>query len=104
MLPNPSLFVRYTDSSLMATFPRERRPLKMHGATIPLAALLIAGLLTGCSSKDAYVKAVHAEMQPITRTSSANGKVELLQDFEAHSAGAGQVKEIFVKMGQQVQA
>ncbi len=63
---------------------------------------LVAVSAAGCSSKVALVNAGQARMQPITRTVSANGKIELTQNFEAHAAAEGQVKEIYVKLGDKV--
>ena len=48
------------------------------------------------------VKAARAETQPITRSVSTNGKVELTQNFEAHAVVAGQVKQVLVSVGQTV--
>jgi HlyD family secretion protein len=43
-------------------------------------------------------------MQPLTRTVSTNGKVELTLDFQAHAAAAGQIKQLPVKVGDTVKA
>ncbi len=40
----------------------------------------------------------------VVKTSSTNGKVEPLDDYQAHAQGAGQVKEIYVHVGEVVRA
>lgn len=60
-------------------------------------------LLAGCTSKVALIQTAQATMQPITRTVSTNGRVELIQDFQAHSPATSQVKQIYVTVGQRVQ-
>ena len=68
------------------------------------AALLAAALVltVGCGGKVAMVKAAQAEMQPISRTVSTNGRVELTEDFQAHAMVPAQVKQILVKLGDKV--
>lgn len=61
-------------------------------------------LPTGCSTKVAVVKSAPVIMGPITRTVSANGKVELIDDFQAHAIGGGQIKKLYVKVGDTVRA
>ena len=69
-----------------------------------IAATLACALLgvSGCASKVVMVKAAKADVQPITRTVSTNGKVELTQDFQAHALVGGQVKQVLVKVGDAV--
>jgi HlyD family secretion protein len=40
----------------------------------------------------------------LTKTSSTNGKVEPVDDFQAHAPAAGQVQDIYVDVGQKVKA
>ncbi len=49
------------------------------------------------------VTAAKAEPQTLTQTKSTNGRVEPLEDFEAHAPLAGVVDHLFVQLGQQVQ-
>lgn len=74
-------------------------------ASAQAGTLLAAALLMGgCGKTVAVVTSAQAQMKPITRVVSTNGKVELTHDFQAHAVGAGQVKEVLVHIGQQVQA
>ena len=43
------------------------------------------------------VRAAQVNYQDLIKASSTNGKVEPLDDFQAHAQVAGQVQEIFVK-------
>jgi HlyD family secretion protein len=49
------------------------------------------------------VTAARAEPQTLTQTKGANGRVEPLQNFDAHAAAAGTVEKVFVHLGQDVQ-
>jgi HlyD family secretion protein len=40
----------------------------------------------------------------VVKTSSTNGKVEPLDDYQAHATGAGQVQDIYVHVGEKVKA
>ena len=50
------------------------------------------------------VTAARVEPQTLTQTKGANGRVEPLQNFDAHSPMAGTVAEVAVQLGQSVQA
>jgi len=48
------------------------------------------------------VLAAQVSYQDLVKTSSTNGKVEPMDDFEAHAQVAGQVQEIYVNVGDKV--
>ncbi len=50
------------------------------------------------------VRAATVQLQTLTQTKSTNGRVEPLEDFEAHAPLAGTVNQIFVQLGEKVQA
>ena len=50
------------------------------------------------------VRAAQASYQDLIKASSTNGKVEPLDDFQAHAQVAGQVQEIYVDVGDKVKA
>jgi HlyD family secretion protein len=49
------------------------------------------------------VVAAQVSYQDLVKSSSTNGKVEPMHDFEAHAQVAGQVQEIYVNVGDKVQ-
>jgi len=50
------------------------------------------------------VRAAQVGYQDLIKASSTNGKVEPLDDFQAHAQVAGQVQEIYVDVGDKVKA
>ena len=72
-------------------------------AIASVAALLLVGLLVrSCSEKDVDVRVVqvtHADLSNVVRT---NGKVEAVDDFQAHATAPGTVKSVDVQVGQHV--
>jgi HlyD family secretion protein len=50
------------------------------------------------------VHVAHASYQDIVKTSSTNGKVEPINDFQAHAENSGVVQDIYVKLGEKVKA
>ena len=50
------------------------------------------------------VVAAQVSYQDLVKTSSTNGKVEPMHDFEAHAQVAGQVKEVYVDVGDKLHA
>ncbi len=50
------------------------------------------------------VLAARAEYQTLTQTKSTNGRVEPLDDFEAHAPLSGVVDNVYVRLGQEVHA
>lgn len=50
------------------------------------------------------VTAARVEPQTLAQRKSANGRVEPLEDFEAHAPLAGTVKNVYVQLGQTVQS
>ena len=72
-------------------------------AVVALAALIgVALLFRGCSENAVDVRVVpvvHADLSNMVRT---NGKVEAVDDFQAHAAAPGTIKKIYVSVGQHV--
>jgi HlyD family secretion protein len=50
------------------------------------------------------VTAARVEPQTLTQTKATNGRVEPLEDFEAHAPLAGVVDNLYVRLGEQVQS
>jgi HlyD family secretion protein len=50
------------------------------------------------------VRAAQVNYQDLIKSSSTNGKVEPLDDYQAHAQAAGQVQEIYVDVGDKVKA
>ena len=65
--------------------------------------LLIVFLYLHFSQQTVTIKTARVERQDIVSTVSTNGKVEPIDDFQAHAAGPGVVDKLYVHLGQQVQ-
>src|SRR5438045_1780292 len=72
-----------------------------------IAVALVVVLLAAFVSRrrgEVYVRADQANIQNLANTISTNGKVEPMDNFEAHAPAPTTVKKIFVKEGQWVKA
>ncbi len=68
------------------------------------AALVLLGAVLSMRRSDVPVRAAKAQRERITNTISTNGKIEPVENFEAHAPGATTVKKIFVREGDRVKA
>jgi HlyD family secretion protein len=67
--------------------------------------LIIVGLVFGVRSltrERVRVRVAHASFQNLLRQVSTNGKVEPIQEFQAHAAAPGEVAKLYVEVGDQV--
>jgi HlyD family secretion protein len=72
---------------------------------IVIPVVVIIALTAALSKRSVIpVRAETVTRDTLTNTISTNGKVEPVDNFEAHAAGPGVVKKIYVKPGQQVKA
>ena len=71
-----------------------------------LAALLVLGLVAYrfFSRETVEVRTAQATRENLVSSVSTNGKVEPVKEFQAHAAGPGVVKRIFVEIGDKVTA
>jgi len=71
---------------------------------ILLAVIAVAVIYLGSRGHAPVpVRAARVAHQDLTSTVAANGKVEPIEDFQAHAAAAGVVDKLFVHLGEQVQ-
>jgi HlyD family secretion protein len=70
---------------------------------IALALVVVAMIyLMGHSRSAIPIRAAHVARQDLTRTVSTNGKVEPVEDFQAHAPAAGVVAQLYVHLGELV--
>jgi HlyD family secretion protein len=81
--------------------PRRRTPYVLW---ISIAVITIVGFLTlrYLLRDKVSVRVAHASYQNLLSTISTNGKVEPVEDFQAHSLAGGTVQKVYVIEGQQV--
>jgi HlyD family secretion protein len=71
---------------------------------ILLAVIAAAVIYLATRGRDAVpVRAARVAHQDLTSAVSTNGKVEPIEDFQAHASSAGVVDKLFVHLGEQVQ-
>lgn len=70
---------------------------------VGVAALVVAGYLR-TNRKLVEVRAADVERQSISSSVSTNGKVVPSQDFQAHAAMSGEVKQLLVSLDEKVRA
>lgn len=87
----------------MASDPKSNRTLRLTiwGAVVILLILAVFSIRSLTRERLA-VYVAYAAYGDLTKTSSTNGKVEPVDDFQAHAPVAGQVQQIYVNVGQQV--
>lgn len=71
-------------------------------AAIVVAVIILAAFMS--RRRDVAVHAAKAERQTITATVQTNGKIEPLNNFEAHAPAAATVKRLLVRQGDHVKA
>ncbi len=84
------------------TAPR-RGPLAVLVAVIVLAVVVLAAFMS-MRKGELPVRAEKAQRSTIVATISTNGKIDPVQNFEAHAPGAASVKAVHVKEGDWVKA
>ena len=73
-------------------------------ATGIIAAVVLLAAFISLGRKEVPVRAVKARQGDITSAISTNGKVEPVDNFEAHAPAATTIKKLFVHEGDRVQA
>lgn len=71
-------------------------------AAVVIAVVILAAFVS--RNREVPVRAAKAERQTITATVQTNGKIEPLNNFEAHAPAATTVKRVFVHEGDHVKA
>jgi HlyD family secretion protein len=89
----------------MASIPKSTRSshYAVWGSAIILVVLAVYAVRT-LTRERVSVKVANVSYQDLVKSFSTNGKVEPLDDFEAHSQAAGQVQEVNVDVGDKVKA
>src|SRR5216684_3298709 len=80
-----------------------RRGMLLAIAAVVVAIILLAAFIS-TRRAEVLVRADHAVRSSIVSTISTNGKVEPVQNFEAHALGPSTVQHVFVKEGDHVKA
>jgi len=89
----------------MASTPKSNRTTQLLLWGTVLAVLLLAlYAIRALTREHISVMATQVSYRDLVKTSSTNGKVEPVDDFEAHAQVAGQVQEIYVNVGDKVHA
>ena len=89
----------------MAPTPKSNRATQLVLWGTVLAVLLLAlYAIRALTRERVSVVAAQVSYQDLVKTSSTNGKVEPVDDFEAHAQVAGQVQEVYVNVGDKVKA
>lgn len=69
-----------------------------------LAALLVVVSIRYLTRERVMVRTARATFQDLVKASSANGKVQPIEDFQAHAQTSGVVERVYVTVGEKVQA
>ncbi|MGP8258744.1 MAG: efflux RND transporter periplasmic adaptor subunit [Acidobacteriaceae bacterium] len=89
----------------MASTPKSNRTTQLLLWGAVLAVLLLAlYAIRALTREHISVVATQVSYRDLVKTSSTNGKVEPVDDFEAHAQVAGQVQDIYVNVGDKVHA
>lgn len=87
----------------MALVPETNRSTKVvlwAGGIVTLLALVF--VLKYLTRERVSIRVARASYGDIVKTSSTNGKVEPIDEFQAHAEGPGVVEQIYVKLGEKV--
>jgi HlyD family secretion protein len=89
----------------MASVPKSNRATQyiVWGASLILVVLAIYAVRSLTREK-VSVRTAQVTYQDIVKSFATNGKVEPMNDFQAHAQAAGQVQEIYVDVGDKVKA
>lgn len=89
----------------MASNPKPSSTTKLVIWGVALIVLVIAVFaVRSLTRQRVTVHVVQVSYGDVVSTNSTTGKVEAIPDFQAHAAGAGQVREIYVEVGEKVKA
>jgi HlyD family secretion protein len=89
----------------MASVPKSNRATHyvVWGASLILVVLAIYAVRSLTREK-VSIRTAQVTYQDLVKSFSTNGKVEPMDDFQAHAPSAGQVQEIYVDLGEKVKA
>src|SRR5690348_11301597 len=89
----------------MASNPKSTRNFAyvIWGLAIVVLVLAVYGIRTLTQPK-ATVGTADVTFQDLVKNSSTNGKVQPIEDFKVTAQAAGQVQDVYVKVGQRVSA
>jgi HlyD family secretion protein len=97
--------VLYTDTETMAPKTTSRRSSQLVIWGVVLLLLIGAVYAIRSMTRERLsVSVARVTFQDLVKSSSTNGKVEPIDDFQAHAKEAGQVQEIYVNVGDKVKA
>ncbi len=80
---------------------KRTNPVLVWGAGLLIIAVLVFGIRS-LTRERVEVRVEQASFQNLLRQSSTNGKVEPIQEFQAHAAAPGEVAKLYVEVGDQV--
>jgi HlyD family secretion protein len=80
---------------------KRTNPVFMWGAGLLIVVLLVFGT-RWLTRERVQVRVAQASFQNLVRQVSTNGKVEPIQEFQAHAAAPGEVAELYVEVGDTV--
>jgi HlyD family secretion protein len=80
---------------------KRTNPVLVWGAGLLIIAVLIVGIRSFTRER-VEVRVAQASFQNLLRQVSTNGKVEPIQEFQAHAAAPGEVAKLYVEVGDQV--
>jgi HlyD family secretion protein len=80
---------------------KRTNPVLVWGAGLLIIAVLVFGIRSFTRER-VEVRVAQASFQNLLRQVSTNGKVEPIQEFQAHAAAPGEVAKLYVEVGDQV--
>jgi HlyD family secretion protein len=80
---------------------KRTNPVLVWGACLLIIAALIVGVRS-LTRERVEVRVAQTSFQNLLRQVSTNGKVEPIQEFQAHAAAPGEVAKLYVEVGDQV--
>jgi HlyD family secretion protein len=80
---------------------KRTNPVLVWGAGLLIIAVLVFGIRS-LTRERVEVRVEQASFQNLLRQVSTNGKVEPIQEFQAHAAAPGEVAKLYVEVGDQV--
>jgi HlyD family secretion protein len=91
------------NEAMIKTETSRRSPYVVLGILIVAAAVTVF-TVRSCSSDDVEVRVAPVTFQNLISSVSTNGKVEPVNEFQAHAPNPGVVEKIYVEAGQKVKA
>jgi HlyD family secretion protein len=80
---------------------KRTNPVLVGGAGLLIIVALVFGIRS-LTRERVQVRIAHASFQNLLRQVSTNGKVEPIQEFQAHAAAPGEVAKLYIEVGDQV--